>query len=207
MNAQTVAYQSQNNVQSVEFQVESSAIHELLLSIGIPPNIYGYAYTVYAVQLLLLDKKYHHCITKRLYVDIAEKFDTTPTRVERTISHAINVAWQYGNIDFIDHVVVNCVRPDKGVPTNSVFLTRLFYYNKDASGKLKQGQVHSCPFLLPFLSISFTFIVNYCTIIIKIWKKYFRLIIQQKGDQQYEEKHFISSNISSYYDKLCGLQK
>ena len=74
MNAQTVAYQTKNNVQLVEFQVESSSIHELLLSIGIPPNIYGYEYTIYAVQLMLLDERYRHCITKRLYVDIAKHF-------------------------------------------------------------------------------------------------------------------------------------
>lgn len=134
MNAQ-IAYQEQNNVQVVEFQVETNVIHELLLSIGIPPNIYGYAYTVYAVQLLLLDEEYRHCITKRLYVDIAERFGTKPTRVERAIRHAISVAWLHGNTQFIDHVFVNCVRPDKGVPTNSVFLSRLFYYIKEASGK------------------------------------------------------------------------
>lgn len=134
MNAQ-IAYQEQNNVQVVEFQVEANAIHELLLSIGIPPNIYGYAYTVYAVQLLLLDEEYRHCITKRLYVDIAERYGTKPARVERAIRHAISVAWLHGNTKFIDHVFMNCVRPDKGVPTNSVFLSRLFYYIKDASGK------------------------------------------------------------------------
>lgn len=135
MNAQII-YQEHDNVQLVEFKVETTAIHELLLSIGIPPNIYGYEYTVYALQLLLLDEGfYRHGITKRLYVDIAKQYGTTPTRVERAIRHAINVAWLYGNTQVIDRLFVNCVRPDKGVPTNSVFLKRLFYYIKDASGK------------------------------------------------------------------------
>lgn len=134
MNAQII-YQENDNVQLVDFKVETTAIHELLLSIGIPPNIYGYEYTVYAIQLLLIDEEYHHCITKRLYVDIAKRFSTTPSRVERAIRHAISVAWLHGNTKFIDHVFVNCMRPDKGVPTNSVFLLRLFYYIKDASGK------------------------------------------------------------------------
>lgn len=135
MNAQII-YQEHDNVQLVNFKVETTAIHELLLSIGIPPNIYGYEYTVYALQLLLLDEGYYRqVITKRLYVDIAKQYGTTPTRVERAIRHAISVAWLYGNTQVIDSLFVNCVRPDKGVPTNSVFLKRLFYYIKDASGK------------------------------------------------------------------------
>lgn len=135
MNAQII-YQEHDNVQLVNFKVETTAIHELLLSIGIPPNIYGYEYTVYALQLLLLDEGfYRHGITKRLYVDIANQYGTTPTRVERAIRHAISVAWLYGNTQTIDRLFVGCVRPDKGVPTNSVFLKRLFYYIKDASGK------------------------------------------------------------------------
>lgn len=135
MNAQII-YQEHDNVQLLEFKVETHAIHELLLSIGIPPNIYGYEYTVYALQLLLLDEGYYRqIITKRLYVDIAKQYETTPTRVERAIRHAIGVAWLYGNTQVIDSLFIGCVRPDKGVPTNSVFLKRLFYYIKDASGK------------------------------------------------------------------------
>lgn len=135
MNAQII-YQEHDNVQLLEFKVETHAIHELLLSIGIPPNIYGYEYTVYALQLLLLDEGYYrYGITKRLYVDIAKHYETTPTRVERAIRHAISVAWLHGSTKVIDSIFINCVREDKGIPTNSVFLKRLFYYIKDASDK------------------------------------------------------------------------
>lgn len=71
---------------------------------------------------------YLNVITKGLYKDIADKYGTTPASVERGIRHAIGVAWQYGNINYIDHIFYNCVRPDKGTPTNSLFLSRLFHY-------------------------------------------------------------------------------
>lgn len=113
--------------------LNESNIHNLLLSIGIPPNICGYSYITYAEELLLTEA--HPPVPKGLYIDIAKKYHTTPSRVERAIRHAISVAWLYGDINTIDNIFANCVKPDKGVPTNSVFLFRLFYYIKDASGK------------------------------------------------------------------------
>ena len=109
----------------------SEPIQDTLLSIGIPPNIYGYAYITYAVELLLKESEYQHYVTKGLYVDIAQKYRTTPSRVERAIRHAISVAWLHGNSDFIYHIFRNCVRADKGTPSNSVFLARLYYYIKN----------------------------------------------------------------------------
>lgn len=135
MNAQTVSYQNKGIANTVEFRVMSNPIQEMILSIGIPPNIYGYAYIAYALELLLIDEEYQHHVTKGLYVDIAKKYHSSPSRVERAIRHAINVAWLHGNMELIDYIFKNCVRPDKGVPSNSVFLSRLFYYIKDASGK------------------------------------------------------------------------
>lgn len=135
MSAQAVFCQNDESEKKVEFRVVGNPTQEMLLSIGIPPNLFGYAYITYAIELLLQDSEYRHYITKGLYVDIATKFKTTPSRVERAIRHAISVAWLHGNMELINHVFKNCVRPDKGVPTNSVFLARLFYYIKDASGK------------------------------------------------------------------------
>lgn len=114
-------------------KVLDSPIHDLLLSIGIPPNIYGYSYITYAEELLLTEE--HPPVPKGLYLDIAKHYHTTPSRVERAIRHAISVAWLHGDMDTIDYIFANCVKPDKDVPTNSVFLFRLFYYIKDASGK------------------------------------------------------------------------
>ena len=104
MTALKLAYQPYEPMQATEHRFQTNPIHELLLSIGIPPNIYGYAYTAYAIELLLMDEEYQHYITKGLYVDIATKFNTTPSRVERAIRHAINVAWLHGNINLINYI-------------------------------------------------------------------------------------------------------
>lgn len=112
----------------VLFRIESNIIHEILLSIGIPPNLLGYMYLVEAMQMILLNPVYLHSVTKGLYIDIARKYGSTPQRVERAIRHAINTAWLIGNIEYIDHIFKNCVNPNKGVPTNSLFLARLYFY-------------------------------------------------------------------------------
>ena len=131
MAAERIYYEKEIWDSDSENQSLSKTIQETLLSIGIPPNIYGYAYITYAVELLLKDSEYQHYVTKGLYVDIAQKYRTTPSRVERAIRHAISVAWLHGNADLIHHIFRNCVRPDKGVPSNSVFLARLYYYIKN----------------------------------------------------------------------------
>lgn len=115
-------------LQEKEIKIESTRLHEVLLSIGIPPNLLGYSYILYAMELILLNPLYLHAITKRLYIDIGKKFDTSPASVERAMRTAISAAWTHGNIDYIDHVFRNCVNPVKGVPSNSLFLARLFYY-------------------------------------------------------------------------------
>ena len=135
MAARDLFYDNDDYDDIAEFRIASSPIQEMLLSIGIPPNIYGYAYITYAVELLLKDSEYQHYVTKGLYVDIAKKYNTTPSRVERAIRHAINVAWLHGNAELLHRVFRNCVRPDRGVPSNSVFLARLFYYIRDTSNR------------------------------------------------------------------------
>ena len=129
MNTQKAIYQTATGKpNTVSFRVETNIIHEILLSIGIPPNLLGYMYLVEALQMIMLNPLYLNGITKGLYIDIARKYGSTPSRVERAIRHAINTAWLIGNMEYIDHIFKNCVRPDKGVPTNSLFLARLFYY-------------------------------------------------------------------------------
>lgn len=127
MNAQ-LTYQEQGKKNTVTFRVESAILHELMLDIGIPPNIYGYNYIIYALELILMNPNYIHSVTKGLYIDIAKRFNVNPSRVERSIRTAINIAWLHGNVEFINEVFKHCVRSDKGVPTNSVFLARLYYY-------------------------------------------------------------------------------
>ena len=110
------------------FKVESTPIHNILLGIGVPPNLLGYSYILYALQLILLQPDYMHAITKELYEDIARKYCTSSTRVERNIRTAIQTTWLYGNVEMINRLFQNSVRLDKGYPTNSMFLARLYYY-------------------------------------------------------------------------------
>ena len=106
-----------------------ASLHKLLLAIGVPPNIYGYSYIIRSIELILSNPEYMHYITKGLYIDVAKDFHATPSRVERAIRHAINAAW-LNNYDeeFMKSVFQNCIRPNKKVPSNSVFLSRLYYY-------------------------------------------------------------------------------
>ena len=104
-------------------------LHKLLLAIGVPPNIYGYSYIIRSIELILSNPEYMNYITKGLYIDVAKDFHATPSRVERAIRHAINAAW-INNYDeeFMKTIFQNCIRPNKKVPSNSVFLSRLYYY-------------------------------------------------------------------------------
>lgn len=103
-------------------------IQDVLLQIGIPTNLSGFAYITCAVQLVLIDSSELHHIVKGLYVDIANNCHSTPQRVERSIRHAIEVAWTYGDLDYIDGLFRSSVNPLKGQPTNSQFISRLYYY-------------------------------------------------------------------------------
>lgn len=115
-------------------QIRVNEIQELLLDIGIPPSLSGFQYITYAEQLALTDEEYLRHVTKLLYIDIAKKFRTKPTSVERCIRHAIGVAWTTGSIDQINSLFRNSVNPSKGTPTNSQFIARLYFYlaNKSA---------------------------------------------------------------------------
>lgn len=103
-------------------------LHEILLSIGIPPNIHGYSYIAYSLELIMEDPQAMYSVTKGLYIDVAKRFGTKPTSVERSIRFAIGSAWKYGNQEFIHNIFKSCVRPTKKAPSNSVFLSRLYYY-------------------------------------------------------------------------------
>lgn len=103
-------------------------IQDVLLQIGIPANLVGFAYITRAVQLVLVDSSELQCIVKGLYVNVANDYNTTPQRVERGIRHAIEKAWSQGDIQFIQYLFRNSINPLKGTPTNTQFIARLYYY-------------------------------------------------------------------------------
>ncbi len=105
------------NNQSLE-SIVTKVIHD----IGIPAHIKGYQYIRDAIIMVINRMEYLGAITKELYPDIATKYHTTPSRVERAIRHAIEVAWNRGNIDTIDSLFGYTVHSRKGKPTNSEFI-------------------------------------------------------------------------------------
>lgn len=96
----------------------TNIIHE----IGVPAHIKGYQYLREAITMVYNNIEILGAITKTLYPDIAAKYNTTPSRVERAIRHAIEVAWTRGNIDSISHLFGYTINISKAKPTNSEFI-------------------------------------------------------------------------------------
>lgn len=96
----------------------TSIIHE----IGVPAHIKGYMYLREAITMVVNDMELLSAVTKELYPSIAKKFNTTASRVERAIRHAIEVAWGRGQIEAINKLFGYTVHNDKGKPTNSEFI-------------------------------------------------------------------------------------
>ena len=102
---------------SIETMV-TSIIHE----IGVPAHIKGYQYLREAIIIAVGDMDVINAITKVLYPQVAKTFATTPSRVERAIRHAIEVAWDRGDLDTLQRFFGYTVSNTKGKPTNSEFI-------------------------------------------------------------------------------------
>lgn len=102
-----------------------SEITSLLHEIGIPAHIKGYMYLRTAILETYLNVDFLGQITKVLYPEIARKYSTTSSRVERAIRHAIEVAWNRGNIDAIDDIFGYTISASKAKPTNSEFIAMI----------------------------------------------------------------------------------
>lgn len=96
----------------------TNMIHE----IGVPAHIKGYQYLRDAIMMAIEDMDMLNSVTKVLYPTIAKNHQTTPSRVERAIRHAIEVAWSRGKMDTIDELFGYTVSTGKGKPTNSEFI-------------------------------------------------------------------------------------
>ncbi|WP_369813261.1 sporulation transcription factor Spo0A [Caloranaerobacter sp. TR13] len=106
-----------NNGKSLEAKI-TNIIHE----IGVPAHIKGYLYLRDAIGMVVENVELLSAVTKQLYPSIAKKYNTTPSRVERAIRHAIEVAWSRGKIDTINNLFGYTVHNEKGKPTNSEFI-------------------------------------------------------------------------------------
>jgi len=101
--------------------VVTDVIHE----IGVPAHIKGYQYLREAIVLTINDMEVINAVTKVLYPAVAKKFATTPSRVERAIRHAIEVAWDRGDIEVLQKFFGYTVSNLKGKPTNSEFIAMI----------------------------------------------------------------------------------
>ena len=108
---------TRRNPTSIESMV-TSIIHE----IGVPAHIKGYQYLREAIIIAVNDMDVINAITKVLYPQVAKTFQTTPSRVERAIRHAIEVAWDRGDLDTLQRFFGYTVSNTKGKPTNSEFI-------------------------------------------------------------------------------------
>ena len=97
-------------------------VTNMLHEIGIPAHIKGYHYLRDAIIMAVNDMDVLNAITKILYPTVAKKYQTTSSRVERAIRHAIEVAWSRGKLDTLDELFGYTVSTGKGKPTNSEFI-------------------------------------------------------------------------------------
>lgn len=102
-----------------------TTITAIIKEIGVPAHIKGYSYLREAIQMVYYDIDLLGSVTKILYPEIAKKFDTTPSRVERAIRHAIEVAWNRGNYESISQMFGYTVHHLKSKPTNSEFIAMI----------------------------------------------------------------------------------
>ena len=100
-------------------------VTNLIHEVGVPAHIKGYQYLREAIMMVVNDIDVINQITKQLYPDIADKFHTTPSRVERAIRHAIEVAWGRGQTEAVENIFGYTVSAAKGKPTNSEFIAMI----------------------------------------------------------------------------------
>ena len=113
-----------DKTKSVEDNIEAlvtNVIHEL----GVPAHIKGYQYLREAIIMVIDNIDIINQITKQLYPDIAKRFKTTPSRVERAIRHAIEVAWARGEQQTVESIFGYTISASKGKPTNSEFIAMI----------------------------------------------------------------------------------
>ena len=100
-------------------------IRQILLELGSPDHLVGHPYVVEAILLVVQDRTYIDSITFGLYPQLAAKFDTTASRVERAMRHLIEVTWTRGDLDVLNKYFGNTVSMEKGKPTNGEFIARI----------------------------------------------------------------------------------
>ena len=102
-----------------------SQVTEIIHRIGVPAHIKGYQYLRTAIMMTIEDNDLINAVTKVLYPAVAKKYQTTSSRVERAIRHAIEVAWDRGDIDTLNAFFGYTIQNERGKPTNSEFIAMI----------------------------------------------------------------------------------
>ena len=111
--------------QAMSLDSDELTVTEILHQIGVPAHIKGYQFLRDAILLTTADHGYINAVTKRLYPEIAKKNGTTASRVERAIRHAIEVAWDRGDVDTLNSYFGYTIHNLRGKPTNSEFIAMI----------------------------------------------------------------------------------
>jgi len=121
--------QSQLELKNVSYNIHETVpdnieyvVTDIIHQIGIPAHIKGYHYLRTAILLSVEDTQMINCVTKLLYPTVAKQYSTTSSRVERAIRHAIEIAWDRGNVDTLNSFFGYTIHTAKGKPTNSEFI-------------------------------------------------------------------------------------
>ena len=120
----TVAFPPQNKQVSPEVELEMR-VTGIIHDIGVPAHIKGYQYLREAIIMTVNDMDIINAITKVLYPTVAKRYKTTSSRVERAIRHAIEVAWDRGDVEVLNGFFGYTVSNIKGKPTNSEFISMI----------------------------------------------------------------------------------
>lgn len=117
-----IAKEKNSEVKTLPPRSIEEEVTDIIHEVGVPAHIKGYQYLREAIIMSVNDVEMLNSITKILYPEIAKKFQTTSSRVERAIRHAIEVAWSRGKMDTIDDLFGYTINNGKGKPTNSEFI-------------------------------------------------------------------------------------
>ena len=104
---------------------ETRSTTKIIHQIGVPAHIKGYQYLRTAILLTVKDSDIINSVTKVLYPSVAKKYQTTTSRVERAIRHAIEVAWDRGDVDTLNSYFGYTIQNNRGKPTNSEFIAMI----------------------------------------------------------------------------------
>jgi len=111
-------------IYSIDHDLEVT-ITDILHQIGVPAHIKGYHYLRDSIIMSVRHPEIINAVTKELYPSVAKKYETTPSRVERAIRHAIEVAWDRGDVDVLNSYFGYTIHNSRGKPTNSEFIAMI----------------------------------------------------------------------------------